>query len=96
MEDLTPKCVAVLNYIIEKINKSNEGKELREQVMMSLKRLQKILYICDIEYMKINNGESLFEDNYFAWSSGPVIPYVYHTFIQCQSPNGKIHPKYEE
>ena len=96
MEKLTKKCIAVLNYIIEKINKSNEGKELREQVMMSLKRLQKILYICDIEYMKINNGESLFEDNYFAWSSGPVIPYVYHTFIQCQSPNGKIHPKYEE
>ena len=61
MEDLTPKCVAVSNYIIEKINKFNEGKTLQEQVMMSLKRLQKILYFCDIEYMKINNGESLFE-----------------------------------
>ena len=96
MEKLTKKCIAVANYIIEEINKFNEGKPLKEQVMLTLKRLQKILYFCDIEYMKINNGESLFEDNYFAWSSGPVIPYVYHTFIQCQSPNGKIHPKYEE
>lgn len=96
MEDLTPKCRVVANYIIEKINKSNEGKELREQVMMSLKRLQKILYICDIEYMKINNGESLFEDNYYAWPSGPVISYVYYEFIQYQNLNGKINPKYEE
>ena len=96
MEDLTPKCITVSNYIIKKINKFNEGKTLQEQVMMSLKRLQKILYFCDIEYMKINNGESLFEENYYAWPSGPIIPYVYTTFVQYQSLNGKIKPKYEE
>ena len=95
MEDLTPKCIVVANYIIENINKFNEGKPLKEQVMFTLRRLQRILYFCDIEYMKINNGASLFEDNYYAWPSGPVIPYVYYTFVQCQKLNGKISPKYE-
>ena len=90
MEDLTPKCIAVANYIIEEINKFNEGKTLQEHIIIKTK-VQKILYICDIEYMKLNNGEPLFEDNFYAWISGPVIPYFYYTFLPYQSK--KIEPR---
>lgn len=90
MSGITPKCRAVSNYIIEKINKSNEGKTLQEHIIIKTK-VQKILYICDIEYMKLNNGQPLFEDNFYAWTSGPVIPYIYYTFLQYQSK--KIEPQ---
>lgn len=93
MGDITPKCRVVANYIIEEINKFNEGKSLREQVLMSGRRLQKILYFSNIEYMKIHNGKPLFEDCFYAWPSGPVIPNVYRIYIQYQ--DGQNFPRYE-
>ena len=92
MAEITQKCRAVSNYIIEEINKFNEGKTLKEQVMMTVKRLQKILYFCDVEYMKINNGELLFDDYFYAWPSGPIIPNVNNVFIQYQ--DGRNYPRY--
>lgn len=91
--NLTPECRAVANYIIEEINKFNKGKELQKQVLMSTKKLQKLLYFCDIEYMKENNGETLFKDNFEAWPSGPVIDEVYSEFMQYQ--DGEMRPKYD-
>ena len=90
---ITTKCRAVANYIIEETNKFNEDKSLREQVIMSGRRLQKLLYFCNIEYMKIHNGKSFFEDDFYAWPSGPVIPNVYRVYIQYQ--DGKMFPRYE-
>ena len=78
---ITRKCRAVANYIIEEINKFNESKSLREQVMISGRRLQKLLYFCNIEYMKIHNGETLFEDYFYAWPTGPVVPGIYYVFV---------------
>ena len=57
---ITAKCRAVSNYIIEAVNKYNEDKPIREQVMMSAKRLQRLLYFCNIEYMRKYNGENIF------------------------------------
>ena len=90
---ITRKCRAVANYIIEEINEFNEGKTLREQVMISGRRLQKLLYFCNVEYMKIQHGETLFEDCFYAWPSGPVIPEVYRIYIQYQ--DGTTFPRYE-
>ena len=92
--NLSLECRAIANYIIEKINKFNNGKPLREQVIFSIKRLQKILYLCEIEYMKKNKGKPLFSDEFYAWPSGPIIVEVYHEFMQYQ--DGEIHPRYQK
>ena len=90
---ITAKCRAVSNYIIEAVNKYNEDKPIREQVMMSAKRLQRILYFCNIEYMRKFDGENLFDDNFYAWPTGPVIPGIYYVYIPYCI--GKNIPMYE-
>lgn len=90
---ITSKCRAVSNYIIEENNKYNSDKTFREQILMSSRRLQKILYLCNIQFMILHNGKPLFEDSFFAWPSGPVIPNI--NFIYIQEQNGKNLPRYE-
>lgn len=90
---LTKKCISVANYIIEETNKYNEGKSLKEKVFLSNKRLQKLVYFCEIQYMKNNYGKPLFEDEYYAWASGPVIPEIYSVFMEYQERD--LQPKYE-
>ena len=89
---LTEECRAVANYIIDEMNKFNIGKHLTERVFLSTKRLQKLLYLCDIEYMKRNNGQPMFGDDFYAWPSGPVIPNVYSELMIYQ--DGLLKPKY--
>ena len=89
---MTGKLRAVANYIIDEINKFNTGKHLEEKVWLSNKRLQKLLYFCDIEYMKRNDGQPMFEDDFYAWPSGPVIPIVYGIFAQFQT--GEMRSNY--
>jgi len=91
---LTKQCKAVANYIIEEINKYNEGKNLRQKLLFTTKRLQKLLYFCEVEYMIRNNGSPLFDDEFYAWPSGPVIEEIYHEFMQYQA--GDIQPKYDK
>jgi len=94
MYTITSKCRAVSNYIIEEINKYNEYKKLlREEVIMSTKRLQRLLYLCDVEYMKRNGGTPLFTDDFNAWPSGPVIADAYGVFMQYQ--DGNMKPMYK-
>ena len=83
-------CTAAANYIIDQVNEYNTGKTLREQVLMSSKRLQKILYFSEILYMVEHEGRSMFTDDFYAWPSGPVIPSVYRKFMQYQ--DGQMHP----
>lgn len=90
---ITSKCIAVANYIIEETNKYNSDKTFREQVFMTNRRLQKILYLCNVVFMMLHNGEPLFEDSFFAWPSGPVIPSIYRIFIQFQ--DGRNYPRYD-
>jgi len=90
MANLTLKCMAVANYIIDEINKYNEDKPFREKILLSVRRLQKLLYFCETEYMIKNNGKPLFEDEFCAWPSGPVIEKIYYTYLQEQ--NGYMNP----
>lgn len=83
-------CTAAANFIINEVNNSNIGKPLREQVIMSSKRLQKLLYFSDVLYMVEHNGESMFKDDFYAWPSGPVIPAVYRKFMMYQ--DGQMRP----
>ena len=84
-------CVAAANYIIEKVNEYNKGKPFPSQVLMTSKRLQKILFFADVLYMLENNKESMFTDEFYAWPSGPVIPSVYKEFMQYQDGEMKPH-----
>lgn len=87
---LSKMCIAAANYIIKKTNEFNKGKKYSERISMTCKRLQKILYFSEIEYMKTNKGTPMFTDDFHAWPSGPVIPSVYDVFVQYQ--DGKMYP----
>lgn len=82
---MTSMCIAAANYLIERTNEYNKGRSCGERIFMTCKRLQKLLYFSDVEHMKANNGLSMFRDDFFAWSSGPVIPSVYNKFSHFQS-----------
>lgn len=86
---MTAMCIAVANYLIERTNEHNQGKSFREKILMSGKRLQKLLYFSDVAYL-VKHGERMIEDDFYAWPSGPVIPSVYNQFIQYQS--GDMQP----
>ena len=82
--------MAVADYIIEEVNKYNQDKSFRDKVLLSTRRLQRLLYFCETEYMLKNNGTPLFEDEFYAWPSGPVIEKIYYAYIQEQ--NGEMNP----
>ena len=86
---MTIMCIAAANYLIERTNEYNEGKVFRDRILMSGKRLQKLLYFSDVAYLS-TYGERMLRDVFYAWPSGPVIPSVYTKFIQYQS--GEMRP----
>ena len=87
---LTAMCIEAANYIIKRTNEFNFKRNYSDRISMTCKRLQKLLYFSEVEYMKRHNGEPMFEDNFYAWQSGPVIPGVYDVFVQYQ--NGEMYP----
>ena len=88
---VTEMCISAANYLIERTNNYNSLQtNYGNRISMTCKRLQKLLYFSDIEYMKRNNSDSMFRDNYHAWPSGPVIPSVYSKFMTYQ--NGQMKP----
>lgn len=80
---LSEMCIAAANYIIERTNTYNKENP-STTIFMTCKRLQKLLYFSEIEFMKRNGGQSMFKDEFHAWPSGPVIPFVYHKFMKYQ------------
>ena len=77
--------VQISDYIINLINNINNKK-----IKLSCKRLQKILYFCEVNYLKHSNGKSLVSDDFYAWESGPVISGVYYMYMQFQE--GFMYP----
>ena len=93
---MTTMCTAAANYLIRRTNEFNDvkGRAYYDQIVMTCKRLQKLLYFAEIVFMQQNNGERMFDDNFYAWPSGPVIPSVYNLFMQFQ--DGTMTPIDEE
>lgn len=89
LDSVTIMCIAAANYLIDKTNEYNEGKLFRERILMSGKRLQKLLFFSDVLYLT-TYGQRMLRDVFYAWPSGPVIPSVYTRFIQYQS--GEMRP----
>lgn len=75
------KCSNVASYIIDEVYRYNMEVSVREKVLLSTKRLQKLLYFSEVLYMKNNNGRRLFEDDFEAWASGPVIEDIFIEFM---------------
>lgn len=90
MLNLTQECQSVANYIIETISLYNSSASYENRIVMTCKRLQKLLYFSDIEFMKQNNGKSMFADDFYAWPSGPIIPSIYNKFMKYQI--GEMRP----
>lgn len=78
-------CVAAANQLVELTNQYNKTQPYNQRVLMTCKRLQKLLYFCEAEYMRRHDGIPMFSDDFFAWPSGPVIPSVYSKFAQFQT-----------
>ena len=94
MNKLTPECIAIANYIIEKINNFNREKVLRQHIFLTTKRLQRLLYFYYIDYMIQNNGTLLFEDEFTVWPSGPAIERIYKKYMPLS--DGPLKPKIDE
>jgi len=90
---LSQECRVTANYIIEEVNKYNKEKQLMEQIIMNTRKLQKLLYLCDIEHMKEYDGKPMFSDKFYAWPNGPVIPELYYKYMQLQ--DGDMMPLYD-
>lgn len=56
-------------------------------------QLQKFLYFCWIEYYKKSDGERLFDDAFYAWKFGPVIPDIYYQY--CANGGLPITERYD-
>ena len=91
---VSKKLMALCNYIILEMEKYNKDKAFRDKVSLHTKRLQKILYFSEVEYMRRNNGKVLFNDEYNAWPSGPVVANVYSFYALYV--DGQIKPRYVE
>lgn len=80
---MTIMCLAIADYIIHSINTLNINR-VENKILLSCKRLQKLIYFSDVKYMKLHEGKSFCTDDYYAWESGPVIPNVYFTYVEFQ------------
>ena len=87
---LSDKAKVIANACIKGINMYNIKRPFNEQVMMTTKRLQKLLFFIEIEYMKKHNGEPLFYDEFHAWPQGPAIPLVYSEYMLHSDCNGML------
>jgi len=77
---LTKECQLVIGYIIRKTNEYNLNKNEDEQIPLTIKRIQKILYLSQVESIK-HSGIHMFEDDFYALSSGAIIPGVYDLYL---------------
>ncbi len=86
-------CIAVANRIINRTNAQNARREQQglDRVYLSGKRLQKILYLCQLAWLADNpDGDALIKDDFEAWPNGPVIPLIYDVFSVYQ--DGNMNP----
>lgn len=77
-----PMCLAVANRIISRTNAHNRMRRdlNKPTVSMNGKRLQKILYLCQLYWIAEGNDGDLITDNFEAWAKGPVVDSIYDIF----------------
>lgn len=81
MTKLTVECQLVVDHIIKKTNEYNFDKTHTKQIALTIKRIQNILFLIQIEHIK-HTGETIFEDDFYAYQTGPTIPAVYDKYLK--------------
>lgn len=79
MMNMTDKCRLIIDYIIYKTYQYNLNKEFLEQITMNMNRIQRLLYLIQLEYM-YHFKEAIIDDEFYAWPSGPAIPEIYDIY----------------
>lgn len=87
-----PKCYAAANRIINRTNAQNVWRyELgKPKVKLTGKRLQKILYLCQLFWYIDHKDTDMFEEDFVAWPNGPAIPEIYDFWSVWQE--GDMNP----
>jgi len=84
-------CKNIANFIVEEIKEYNRQHNFQKRISLTNRRLQLLLYFCEIEYMKKNNGTPLFtsyHDDFMAWPGGPTIIDIVRLYSQYS--NGEM------
>lgn len=71
-------CYKYADYVIRKYNEQN--------VSLSNKALQKILFLANVIYAR-KTGTKMFDDDFYAWEYGPVMPSIYANYSRYQTGN---------
>lgn len=78
---MNEKTIAIANYFIEKTQKHNKkALSFNDMIFLTIRKLNKYIYISEIFWMLHNKGKTLIEENYYAWPSGPCIPSLYDNY----------------
>ena len=79
-------CIAVANRIINRTNAHNlmRHDEGKSAIPMNGKRLQKILYLCQLKWLADGHNGYLISDDFEAWAKGPVVDSIYNVFSVYQ------------
>lgn len=78
----------VFDYLRYKVGEYNVSIDsIEDKVLSTGKRLNIYIYLFDVLYMKENNGESFFKEDFYAWPTMPTFPRVYYEdFDQLSDP----------
>jgi len=87
---LSNKVKVIANAFIKGTNDYNKERRFPDQIFMNHKRLQRLLYLFEIEYMKRHDGTPIFKEEFYAWPSGPVIPAVYTDYLLYTGADSKL------
>lgn len=82
----TPMCIAAANRIINRTNAQNLWRygQGKPRIALNGKRLQKLLYLCQLFWYIDHNESQMITEDFQAWPNGPVIPQVYDYFSVYQ------------
>lgn len=78
-----PKCISVANRIISRTNAQNDWRyELgKPTVMLSVKRIQKIMYLCQLFAFMENTESNMIPEDFVAWANGPAVLELYDYWL---------------
>lgn len=88
----TPMCIAAANRIIDRTNAQNfwRFQNGEDRVSLTGKRLQKLLYLCQLLWYADHDESYMITEDFQAWPNGPVIPQIYDHFKVYQE--GDMRP----
>lgn len=78
-----PKCISVANRIISRTNAQNDWRyELgKPTVMLSVKRIQKIMYLCQLFAFMEDTESNMIPEDFVAWANGPAVLELYDYWL---------------